>query len=78
MDKINVTTVSAVATSATVVQAVIPEYQKSKAVIRRFAGDLAAVPGDSKRAPPRAAVDKDAFQPCALQPGAGDCFRRAV
>ena len=36
MDKINVTTVSAVATSATVVQAVIPEYQKSKAVIRRF------------------------------------------
>ena len=36
MNKINVTTVSAVATSATVVQAVIPEYQKSKAVIRRF------------------------------------------
>jgi hypothetical protein len=35
MNKINVTTVSAVATSATVVQAVIPEYQKSKAVIRR-------------------------------------------
>ena len=32
MNKINVTTVSAVATSATVVQAVIPEYQKSKAV----------------------------------------------
>ena len=31
MQKINVTTVSAVATSATVVQAVIPEYQKSKA-----------------------------------------------
>jgi len=26
----------AVATSATAVQAVIPEYQKSKAVIRRF------------------------------------------
>ena len=36
MNKINVTTVSAVATSATAVQAVIPEYQKSKAVIRRF------------------------------------------
>jgi len=36
MQKINVTTVSEVATSATVVQAVIPEYQKSKAVIRRF------------------------------------------
>jgi hypothetical protein len=32
MQKINVTTVSAVATSATVVQAVIPEHQKSKAV----------------------------------------------
>ena len=31
MQKINVTTVSAVATSATVIQAVIPEYQKSKA-----------------------------------------------
>ena len=29
MNKINVTTVSAVATSATVVQAVIPEYQAS-------------------------------------------------
>jgi len=36
MQKINVTTVSAVATSATAVQAVIPEFQKSKAVIRRF------------------------------------------
>ena len=36
MNKVNVTTVSAVATSATAVQAVIPEYQKSKAVIRRF------------------------------------------
>ncbi len=32
MQKINVTTVSAVATPATVVQAVLPEYQKSKAV----------------------------------------------
>jgi len=36
MNKVNVSTVSAVATSATAVQAVIPEYQKSKAVIRRF------------------------------------------
>jgi len=36
MQKINVTTVSAVAASATAVQAVIPEYQKAKAVIRRF------------------------------------------
>ena len=36
MNKVNVTTISAVATSATAVQAVIPEYQKSKAVIRRF------------------------------------------
>ena len=32
MQKINVTTVSAVATSATAVQAVIPEFQKSKAI----------------------------------------------
>lgn len=36
MDKINITTVSGVATSATAVPVVIPEYQKAKAVIRRF------------------------------------------
>ncbi len=36
MDKINVVTVSGVATSATAVPVVIPEYQKAKAVLRRF------------------------------------------
>lgn len=36
MEKINVTTVSGVATSATAVPVVIPEFQKAKAVIRRF------------------------------------------
>ncbi len=36
MEKINITTVSGVATSATAVPVVIPEYQKSKVVIRRF------------------------------------------
>jgi hypothetical protein len=36
MDKINVTTVSGVATSATAVAVVIPEFQKAKAVVRRF------------------------------------------
>lgn len=36
MEKINITTVSGVATSATAVPVVIPEHQKSKAVIRRF------------------------------------------
>lgn len=36
MDKINITTVSGVATSATAVPVVIPEFQKAKAVIRRF------------------------------------------
>lgn len=44
MEKINVTTVSGVATSATAVPVVIPEFQKAKAVIRRFSavGDDAA------------------------------------
>lgn len=36
MEKINVTTVSGVATSATAVPVVVPEFQKAKAVIRRF------------------------------------------
>ncbi len=36
MDKINVTTVSGVATSATAVAVVVPEFQKAKAVVRRF------------------------------------------
>lgn len=36
MEKINVTTVSGVATSGTAVPVVIPEFQKAKAVVRRF------------------------------------------
>ena len=36
MEKINVTTVSGVAASATAVPVVVPEFQKAKAVIRRF------------------------------------------
>ncbi|NLL35881.1 MAG: hypothetical protein GX257_11345 [Clostridiales bacterium] len=36
MDKINIATVSGVASSATAVPVVIPEFQKAKALIRRF------------------------------------------
>jgi len=36
MEKINITTVSGVATSATSVQRVIPEFQKARALVRRF------------------------------------------